>query len=61
MVEEDGRVRYASLEERPAERVRSREKLRRERGAETKLWITDGAAKAERLTLESLLEEGETL
>ena len=60
-VEEDGRVRYASLEERPAERVRSREKLRRERGAETKLWITDGAAKAERLTLESLLEEGETL
>ena len=60
-VEEDGKVRYASLDERPAERVRSREKLRRERGAETKLWITDGAAKAERLTLESMLEEGETL
>ena len=60
-VEEDGKVSYASIEERPAERVRSREKLRRERGAETKLWITDGAAKAERLTLESLLEEGETL
>ena len=60
-VEEDGKVRYASLEERPAERVRSREKLRRERGSDTKLWITDGAAKTARLTLESLLEEGETL
>ncbi|WP_158095954.1 hypothetical protein [Cloacibacillus sp. An23] len=60
-VEEDGRVRYTALEERPAERVRERIKLRARRGAEAKLWITGGAAKREPLTLESLLEEGESL
>ena len=60
-VEEDGRVFYASLKESPAAPVRRREKLRRERGGAVKLWITDGAAQAEKLTLESLLEEGETL
>ncbi len=60
-IEEDGRVRYASLEEKPAVRRRSREKLRPGGNGAARLWITGGAAKQERLTLESLLEEGDAL
>lgn len=60
-IERDGRISYASLEEKPErQRVRKRARLRRSRGG-SKLWITEGAKRREKLTLESLLEEGETL
>ena len=60
-VEKEGRVSYSSLEESPPPSpVRKRARLRRSRQA-AKLWITEGAARHEKLTLESLLEEGETL
>ncbi|MDO4560152.1 MAG: hypothetical protein Q4C86_04295 [bacterium] len=60
-VEKEGRVSYASLEEEPQPApLRRRVRLRPSRGA-AKLWITEGAKRQEKLTLESLLEEGESL
>lgn len=60
-VEKDGQVRYAAIEEKPAPAaVRHRVRLRRARGG-GELWISRGAVRREKLTLESLLEEGETL
>lgn len=60
-VEREGHVSYASLQELPERpRVRKRVRLRRSRHSAT-LWITAGAKKNGKLTLESLLEEGDTL
>ncbi|MDO5115022.1 MAG: hypothetical protein Q4D58_02855 [Synergistaceae bacterium] len=60
-VEEEGHVRYVSLEERPAGKpLRGRVRLSREGGASS-LWLTKGAARREKLTLESLLEDGDRL
>ncbi len=60
-VEKEGRVTYAALEEQPRPApVKRRVRLRRTRRA-AKLWIAEGAERHEKLTLASLLEEGETL
>ena len=59
-VESDGAVGYAAFEEGPARRLRSRTKLRESRRGGS-LWITECPVKKEKLTLESLLEDGETL
>lgn len=61
MIEKDGSVRYTELtikEESIAHKKRNR--LRR-LGIKSKLWLTEGLALPEKLTLESLLEEGESL
>ncbi len=61
MIEKDGSVRYTELtakEESIAHKKRNR--LRR-LGSKSKLWLTEGLAKPEKLTLASLLEEGESL
>ena len=60
-IEREGHVSYASLQEPPERHsVRRRVRLRRKSGG-SKLWITSGAKKSGKLTLESLLEEGDTL
>lgn len=60
-VEREGRVCYAALAESvPPAPLRGRTRLRRSSGA-SHLWLTEGIAAPERLTLESLLEDGETL
>ena len=60
-MEKEGRVTYAALEEQPRLCSSNRDvRLRRTRRA-AKLWIAEGAERHEKLTLASLLEEGETL
>ncbi|MEG1912692.1 MAG: hypothetical protein RR091_09415 [Cloacibacillus sp.] len=59
-IERDGSISYVSFAEGPLRTLRSRAKLRRSRKS-SPLWITQGAEHFEKLTLESLLEEGETL